>query len=152
MLDQFSFHLGENKVKCSLQGVEVESNAGPDALTKHFTTENLVRNVVRRSFGLTIKRIPYIGFFFSMIFVFVRLVRNPLSVKTWCIAIMEMASGAISIFAYTNWIVPLLLDLTIIVIDGFDVVFEGESSRFNEADSIEVASRNIAKISLVFFE
>lgn len=61
---------------------------------------------------------------------------------------MEMASGAISIFAYTNWIVPLLLDLTIIVIDGFDVVFEGESSRFNEADSIEVASRNIAKISL----
>ena len=103
--EPFSFHFGESDVKVSIQqGIEVISKVGPNDFTKQFTTQNIVRNAMRRSFTLTIKRIPFIGFVFSMILAFIRLVKSPLSAKNWCIAIMEMASGAIAILSRNLYI------------------------------------------------
>jgi hypothetical protein len=48
-----------------------------------------------------------------------------------------------------GWIVALIIDFTIIGIDSFDSILTDDSGRNNENDSVEVASRNIAKISLV---
>ena len=53
-----------------------------------------------------------------------------------------------------GWIAALVIDLTIIGIDSFDSILSDEKISGSiecerDNDSIEVASRNIAKISLV---
>ncbi len=102
----YTFHVGQSDIRVSLlDGIEIISKVGPNDFTKHFTTQNIVRNAMRRSFTITVKRIPFIGFLFCMILVFIRLVKSPLSSKNWCIAIMEMASGAISLLS-SNVLTP----------------------------------------------
>lgn len=86
-----------------------------------------------------------------MILVFIRLVKSPLSKKNWCIALIEMASGAIALFSRNGWIIALVIDFTIIGIDSFDSMLYTNDDAGNHSNgnhAIEVASRNIAKISV----
>ena len=99
MSDEITFEFGEHKINFSLsKGINVISTDQTNK-SKNFTREKLAQNATRKTLAITMKRVPYLGFFVSIVLVFTRIFNSPFSTKNWCIAFMELASGAAQIFS-----------------------------------------------------
>lgn len=99
MSNEINFELGEHEIKISLnKGVVIKSKQYSNK-SKNFTREKISQNATRKTLAITMKRLPYLGLLVSIVLVFSRIFQNPFSTKNWCIAFMELASGAAQIFS-----------------------------------------------------
>ena len=61
---------------------------------------------------------------------------------------MIFSNYLLGVYLDSGWIISLIIDLTVIFMEAFDSMVTNESNLYEENTSIEIASKNIAKISL----